>query len=221
MSKIIGIKVDTPLGPRNWNIHSHAVDCPFCNRLIAPLVVNIFYISELSLDIVYKCTNQKCSRLYVAHFVDCGSYYKCKRVFPNFPQKRKFDPLINEFSPTFESIYNEAFVAEQSSLFHICGMGYRKALEFLIKDYVLYTIPESEEVIKNPKTTLNQVIKNYINDIRISQTAERAVWLGNDETHYVRKWDDKDINDLKILIDLLLHWISMELLTKRYLDSMS
>lgn len=28
---------------------------------------------------------------------------------------------------------------------------------------------------------------------------ERAAWLGNDETHYVRKWPEKDVKDLKSL----------------------
>jgi hypothetical protein len=50
--------------------------------------------------------------------------------------------------------------------------------------------------------------------------AERATWLGNDETHYVRKWEDKDINDLKILIKVTLHWIEMELLTEQYKTEM-
>ena len=31
--------------------------------------------------------------------------------------------------------------------------------------------------------------------------------LGNDETHYSRKWVDMDINDLKILIRLTVTWM--------------
>jgi hypothetical protein len=46
--------------------------------------------------------------------------------------------------------------------------------------------------------------------------AKRAVWIGNDETHYIKKWNNKDLTDLKILIDLTLHWIEMESLTETY-----
>ncbi|MGF6947536.1 hypothetical protein QF028_000029 [Neobacillus sp. B4I6] len=46
--------------------------------------------------------------------------------------------------------------------------------------------------------------------------AERAVWLGNDETHYVRKWDDKDLKDLKNLIDLTVYFISMTIKANKY-----
>lgn len=50
--------------------------------------------------------------------------------------------------------------------------------------------------------------------------ASRAVWLGNDETHYTRKWEDKDINDLKSIIELTLHWIESEIRTQKLLEDM-
>jgi hypothetical protein len=54
----------------------------------------------------------------------------------------------------------------------------------------------------------------------LKTTASRATWLGNDETHYVRKWEDKDLNDLKKLIDLTVHWVSAEILTGELAVSM-
>ena len=41
--------------------------------------------------------------------------------------------------------------------------------------------------------------------------SQRAAWIGNDETHYVRKWEEKDIEDLKILIDHVVKFIKREL----------
>lgn len=55
----------------------------------------------------------------------------------------------------------------------------------------------------------------------IKEMAKRAVWLGNDETHYVRKWEDKDIQDLKNLIDLTVYFISMTLKAKKYREEMA
>ena len=40
-----------------------------------------------------------------------------------------------------------------------------------------------------------------------------AVWLGNDETHYLRKWDGKDLKDLESLIQLTCYWIMSDQLT--------
>jgi len=48
----------------------------------------------------------------------------------------------------------------------------------------------------------------------------RAVWLGNDETHYLRKWEQKDLTDLKNLIGLTVHWIEMEELTETVMKDM-
>lgn len=100
---------------------------------------------------------------------------------------KEFSNTITEISPSFDKIYNEAYKAEQQDLEEICGVGYRKALEFLIKDYLISKGEENEETIKN--APLGQCIQNYVNDDRIKKVAKRAAWLGNDETHYVRKWE--------------------------------
>ena len=50
--------------------------------------------------------------------------------------------------------------------------------------------------------------------------ASRAAWLGNDETHYIRKWVDKDVQNLKSLIDLTIRWIESEIETKQLLTEM-
>ncbi len=39
-------------------------------------------------------------------------------------------------------------------------------------------------------------------------------WIGNDETHYVRKFNKEDVNTLILLINLSLKWIEREEVTK-------
>lgn len=99
----------------------------------------------------------------------------------------------------------------------ICGMGYRKALEFLIKDYLISLKPDDADKIK--KTALGKCIDD-INNPNIKELARRATWLGNRETHYIRKWDGKDIHDLKNLIDLTCSYIVAECKAKKYLQEM-
>lgn len=67
---------------------------------------------------------------------------------------------------------------------------------------------------------LGNCIKSYVDDSRIKTVAQRAVWLGNDETHYIRKWEGKNLNDLKKLIELTVHWIEMERLTESFKEEM-
>lgn len=115
-------------------------------------------------------------------------------------------------------IYNEAFIAEQGGLLEICGVGYRKALEFLIKDYAIKRHPDKQGEIE--KKMLAACIKDYVSDEKIKKVAIRAVWLGNDETHFIRKWEGKSLNDLKGLISLTLHWIEAEILTENIFEDM-
>nr|WP_255259901.1 hypothetical protein [Lentibacillus sp. CBA3610] len=97
-------------------------------------------------------------------------------------------------------------------------MGYRKALEFLIKDYLIYLDNEAEtEFLKMP---LGQCI-NKLGNHNIKEIAKRAAWIGNDETHYIRKWKNKDINDLKKLIEVTVYFIAMEVVSNKYLEEMS
>jgi hypothetical protein len=35
---------------------------------------------------------------------------------------------------------------------------------------------------------VSSVIEEYIDDSDLKEIAKRAIWLGNDETHIVRKW---------------------------------
>jgi hypothetical protein len=103
-------------------------------------------------------------------------------------------------------------------LLEICGVGYRKSLEFLIKDYLIKLDSTKEAEIKIK--FLGKCIEEDIKNENIKNVAKRATWLGNDETHYLKKWEGKDLQDLKNLIDLTVHWLEMEDLTQKAIDDM-
>ena len=88
-----------------------------------------------------------------------------------------------------------------------------------MKDYLIKQKPDKETEIR--KNFLGKCIELYVDDINIKVCAERATWLGNDETHYERKWEDKDIKDLKNLIELTVTWIELNIRTKNYLEEMA
>lgn len=130
----------------------------------------------------------------------------------------EFTDTIKSISPKFISIYEQTLIAENEKLSEIIGPGFRKALEFLIKDYVTKLNPKDEDEVK--KKFLGKVIKKWVKNRKIEEAASRATWLGNDETHYTRKWLDKDVNDLKKLIDMVVYWIQGEELHREYVESM-
>jgi hypothetical protein len=143
-----------------------------------------------------------------------SSTYWLSDLAPIAPFEESFGETITNTSPSFVGIYNQAAAAEATKLDQVAGMGYRKSLEFLIKDFLIKQRPDDAENIK--KTMLGPCINNYVEDPRIKSVASRATWLGNDETHYVRKFVDRDVEDMKRLVKLTVNWIENVLLTEEY-----
>ncbi|MEZ4908220.1 MAG: hypothetical protein R2771_11420 [Saprospiraceae bacterium] len=190
-------------------------ECPFCHKKITSRKHQA-YTKDDRLEIVYRCPNPECGRLFISYYKKITSEimykYECSSI--GTFKSRIFSENITTLSITFTEIYNQALESENLNLNHLTGIGSRKSIEFLIKDYLISKQPDNEENIK--KKFLGKCIKEDIDNPNLKDIAERATWLGNDETHYVRKWENKDINDLKKLIDLTLHWIEMEILTEQY-----
>lgn len=173
---------------------------------------------ELNVQILLKC--KSCKNCFIASTTkEDKSWYNIKELSKGKNKTTPFENEVKELSPNFVLIFGEAEIAEQEKLMQICGVGYRKALEFLIKDYLIKKIPRDEEIIK--KKLLKDCIKDHIDSTKIKTIAEKAAWLGNDETHYVRKWEDKDLTDLKNLINITVHYILMELQADKYIEEMS
>jgi hypothetical protein len=206
-------------------ISSEPDTCPVCGHKISPKFICAFiggYYSSRNLEIVYKCPNHKCDHLFIAYFGEFGIIsgpfkYNGSRL-PLKLDYKEFPESISEISKEFSNIYNQALLAENNKLDQICWPGYRRALEFLMKDYLISQDPESTEEIK--KLWLGKAIAK-IENANIKICAERAAWLGNDETHYVRIWEDKDIQNLKELIVLAVNWIDSEYITKKYEKEMT
>lgn len=139
-------------------------------------------------------------------------------VFPAPVLGAQLERGLEEISTEFVEIFSQVQEAEALGLDSLTGVGYRKALEFLIKDYLISKHPEAKEKIS--RQLLANCIKEYVTDPNIKDCADRAVWLGNDEAHYVRKWSDRDIEDLKTLLKLTRYWLSSEFLTREYRERM-
>ncbi|RKR08276.1 uncharacterized protein DUF4145 [Flavobacterium sp. 81] len=172
------------------------------------------------MDVLQKCPNEQCSLTFIAYYSHIGgaSFVYTGKTTQGSLIGKVFSQTIIDISLAFNIIYNQAFTAEQQGLDEICGVGYRKALEFLIKEYAIKNNPEKKDAIE--KKLLGSCIAEHVDDTRIKAVAKRAVWLGNDETHYIKKWEGKNLEDLKKLIELTVHWIEMEVLSKSFEEEM-
>lgn len=188
--------------------------CPLCGTGIAPnyLISAYYHTRQDDCDIpagVCLCVCPSCNDAFFVKydFQDQTSTLPLV-VAPKNHIPRKFDPVLNDVSPKFIEIYNQAEFAEINGLNEISGMAYRKALEFLIKDYIIRKEPDGKSTIE--EMTLSNCIANKVVDKRIQDCATGATWLGNDFSHYKRRHSEYEIEDLKAFIDATVYWIMME-----------
>lgn len=202
------------------NVERTPDSCPVCLQGILPIETGVGIFASALLERVLRCPRQECGHLFISRYRpdrNTGSFQLIESVPLTIRVSDKSD-IVKAVSPDFVNIFAEAERAEQIGLRLVCGPGYRKALEFLIKDYVIRPHTDKAEEIK--RLQLGACINNYVSDAKVKQVAARAVWLGNDETHYLRKWEEKDLTDLKLLINLTVHWIEMDELTQKALSDM-
>lgn len=192
--------------------------CPICKRPTNPDLVNSSYFplteDETHLVLTFRCLG--CKHFWTEEFIAylLNSYtgrYEIERikVIPNLPSDIPISEDVEMVSPIGKQIYVQALKAEHEQLDHIAGIGYRKALEFFVKDFSIVTNPDDEDKII--KMSLKQVIEKYIKDEDLKTFALASAYIGNDEGHYYRNNPDKDFTDLKNYLHGVIHYMEMKL----------
>ncbi len=212
------LNILVPQESRNYEIEVPE-QCPHCNAYMDVRHIKSIFIEHEKFYMAccfFVCP--KCERGFMNIYSICTDYQKdyseltLIKTFPQIKAETIFEDSIKELSSDFVCIYNEAKSAEENDLFLICGLGYRKSIEFLVKDFSIKNNPDDKDSIR--AMPLAQCIKKYIKEDSIRTLAERSAWIGNDEAHYVRKHEDRDISDMKNFIHALVYFISMTLVVE-------
>jgi hypothetical protein len=211
---------------RSVVLQGQADECPRCHRSLVPKVLQQVLKSDApdsDLEETCQCTSPACGGVFIAAY-RCQrpgnpTHFVFFRAMPQEPISPQVQPEVAAASPTFVDVYTQALAAEASGLHQLTGIGLRKALEFLVKDFAVM-INDAGEHDAIRKKSLAACIKDYIGDASVQAVAKRAAWLGNDETHYLRRWEGKDIEDLKTLIRLTMNGMDNILLSRRYVADM-
>ena len=217
---LISIRVQNG-GSIQVNVDRSPDRCPVWHSSIVAADMNVSFLFRTRVERVFQCPNTDCQILFIAKYDQIpqqGHNYKWKSSVPFEFLTTSHTETIESISADFCEIYTKSEKAEQQGLNLVAGPGYRKALEFLMKDYACMLEPDKKDTIE--RMLLGPCIAMYIKSDQIKAIARRAAWLGNDETHYVRKWADKDVNDLKKLISLTLHWVEPEKLSQDIIKGM-
>lgn len=188
--------------------------CPNCNKPTTPnLVGNGCHPrndGQFGVFLTLRCPG--CQHYWTEEFLDDflnGNTLIHQQVIPELPSDIPLSDNIEKISAIGKQIYTQSLKAEQEKLDHIAGIGYRKALEFFVKDFAVTFSPKDEDKIS--KMPLKQVITEYVDDENLKTFALATTYLGNDETHYIRKHNDKDLKDLKKFLHGFLYYLEMKL----------
>ncbi len=192
--------------------------CPICHRHSETELVRAEAIDKGErVQAILRCAYSGCRQFYFCYYGQSPSS-ELQLVRPIKPEPSAFSEAVRRISPSFVQIFGEAEEAAQNGLMNVAGPGYRKSLEFLIKDYAKALAPgKAAEIERGFSGT---VVAEYIPDPRIQAVAKRCLWLGNDETHYLKKWATHDMDDLVVLTKLVAHWIDIEQLSSGYVAGM-
>lgn len=194
--------------------------CKICRNVTSPIKIddqtNQIDIDHYRLCVLRYCL--QCKHYFIDEFdaireggVYSDTSYELSylQVKPELPSDVSISSDISLISPLGKEIYLQALKAEQEQLDHIAGIGYRKSLEFFVKDFIIANNPDDKE--KVVKTPLKQVIDAYIDDETLKTFATASAYIGNDETHYQRKHSDKDLESLKKYLHGFLHYMDLKL----------
>ena len=218
------------IAKRQHNIDRAPNYCPLCDFAIEALDQDRVTICPERdvrnpiVEMLYLCPRQRCNRFFIARYRSepfPRDRYGGLILFdcvPFAPTSAQIPAEVAKISPDFPKIYDQALAAEAYGLDEITGGGFRKALEFLVKDYCIHLHPEEGEKVR--RMPLAQCIAEYVDRSQITTVASRASWLGNDELHYVRRGESHDIETLKDLIRLTINWISDSVRTEKYKNEM-
>ena len=201
--------------------------CPLCKHAVKPQELELSTYKDEDnhwfMNATYLCKHcyqtfvvlQSCEIKSIKNNYGAVSYsYKAKTLYiePNRFRQMEFDQRINNLSPQFVKIYNQALAAESSGLDEIAGLGYRKAMEFLVKDFCIHKNQDESDKIK--ALPLSKCISTYVQNPEIQTLATRSAWIGNDEAHYIRKQEDRDVDDMKSFIQALVYFVGMALIVE-------
>ena len=190
--------------------------CPRCNLGIDAKIVSSYFFDNSNHSGIVTLT-LFCPRCKTFFYCDCVVHgldwpepeLWGTMISPTSKKLTDFSAEINGLSPEFVSIYHQAESAENAGLDKVCGMAYRKALEFLVKDYAIHLHPDDADTIK--AIPLSNCISDHIDNPKIQTLSKASAWIGNDETHYVRKHETYSVAELKSFIHAIVTFIDANL----------
>lgn len=182
--------------------------CPFCGYAVDATFLDkkaFHFNGHHVIAATCKCTS--CGKT----FFFASEYMKDNSFTPITIPSVSFVPYDNKclasISDRFITMYNQALLSEFSGNIELAAISYRAALEILIKDFAIHELKENADDVS--RKTLCNAIGEYLNQSDLVATADVVRILGNDYTHYQRKYPQHDFDLLKGYMNVFLQQIEV------------
>ena len=200
--------------------------CPFCGIGMQPRIPRQFqdpiatipYSNGANTYFMFECP--VCTETFFAVYEQTfpQSSPRLVAIYPH-PKPTILIPTdLKDLFPDFFELYNQANIAELNGLNKITGMAYRKALEILVKQYLIQQTPNEKDNI------LSEALSHSIARIsssKIQSLAKAISWIGNDQTHMIQKHPDYNVPEMKRFMLALCHLIIAEHIADEAVDFIS
>ncbi len=191
-------------------------NCPYCNQLQTPIVKSTSNIEleETFFSVIFKCNNcnqhflQQYKRTSTSYTLD--SYTSKQVEYKYHDTSNNFSEALKECSPSFIAIKIQLDIAEKHNLGALLKLGYRKAIEQLVWDYLIKYEDKNEKSLQG-KSFANRI--NLLNFIDSDWLSDLIAWIGNDGAHPYQRHESLTIEDMKELSSILI--INIETLIKQ------
>ena len=203
--------------------------CPHCHVANQPRHLFHYYDGfSLRLYSLWQCNSKNCNKIFIASHKDSLQGLCFERYLNGLPQGPIWPkPIIDlkdgrtvqteEIRPSnFIKTYLQSLEAESMGFDEIAGMGFRKSIEYLVKDWAIHNNPEDKEKILG--LWMAEIIKNYFTG-DLKDILDRATWLGNDQSHYNKLFEEFNLSHLKELIELIMVELDREFKKKHYIEN--
>ena len=125
----------------------------------------------------------------------------------------RYSQNLKEHSPEFIKIISQLNIAEKHNLNYLLKLGYRKAIEQLVWDYLIEFENKTENSLQ--KKTFPERIK-LLNFPQAQWLSDLIAWIGNDGAHPYQRHENLTIEDMKRLSDIVIKNIESLITQHKY-----
>ena len=188
--------------------------CPHCGlgmdgQTISPSFVDFDNGDKLMVQV---CCCTACRRYYFFAVLLNRETRQSRFVFL-YPQYEYmyFNKNLNRVSPRFMSMYNQALRCEGNGDTEIAAIGYKAALDILVKDYAINMLKVNKDSVKNKNVFT--AIKEYLGTSDIIKSEEAVRALTSEYAYYEGAYPMYDFVLLKLYMDIFIKYVETKVIT--------